>query len=217
MTGMIDIDPSTLSNQERYKLLIGSVLPRPIAFVSSMSPEGVPNLAPFSFFTGVCSSPLIICFSPMRRSSDGGKKDTLQNIEATQEFVVHVVTEAMAEKMNQTAAEYPPEVSEFEAVGLTPIPSEKVKPFRVKESPIQMECKLNQIVNLGEHIGAGSLVLGEVIQIHISPEIYQDGKIITAKLKPIARLAGNSYARVTDTFDLERPSLPQTMPFGITP
>lgn len=207
MDPMIDIDPDTLSNQERYKLLIGSVLPRPIAFVSTISPEGVPNLAPFSFFTGVCSNPMIICFSPMIRGSDGQKKDTLRNIEATGEFVVHVVTEAIVEQMNQTAAEYPPEVSEFEMAGFTPVPSQKVKPFRVKESPVQMECRLHQIVPLGEDVGCSSLVLGRVVQLHVSPDVYQEGKIITAKLKPVARLAGSSYARVTDTFDLERPAL----------
>lgn len=209
---MIDLDPDALSNQERYKLLIGSVLPRPIAFVSTMSPDGIPNLAPFSFFTGVCSSPLMVCFSPMIRSSDAQKKDTLKNIEATGEFVLHVVTEAMAEPMNQTAAEYPSEVSEFEMAGLTPIPSTKVKPFRVKESPIQMECTLHQIVNLGEGIGSAHLVIGRVVAMHITPEVYENGRILTAKLKPIGRLAGNSYTRVTDTFDLERPSIQPTLP-----
>jgi flavin reductase (DIM6/NTAB) family NADH-FMN oxidoreductase RutF len=205
VTAVIDIDPETLSNQERYKLLIGSVLPRPIAFVSTLSPEGKPNLAPFSFFTGVCSSPLVICFAPMRRGSDGEKKDTLRNIEATGEFVVHVVTESIAEKMNRTSAEYPYGVSEFEMSGLTPIPSDKVKPYRVKESPIQMECVLHQLVNLGDTVGAGSLVLGRVVQLHYSTDVYQDGKIILEKLKPVARLAGNAYARVTDTFAMERP------------
>lgn len=205
MSTMIDIDPESIPNQDRYKLLIGSVLPRPIAFVSTLSPDGTPNLAPFSFFTGVSSNPLTICFCPMIRSSDGQKKDTLKNIEATGEFVVHVVSEDIAIPMNQTAAEYPPGVNEFEMAGLTPIPSVKVKPFRVKESPIQMECKLHQIVTVGDDIGGGSIVIGRVVLIHFSPDVYENGKIITSKLKPIARLAGSSYARVTDTFDLERP------------
>jgi flavin reductase (DIM6/NTAB) family NADH-FMN oxidoreductase RutF len=152
----------------------------------------------------------------MIRGTDGQKKDTLRNIEDTGEFVVHVVTEAIVEKMNQTAAEYPPEVSEFEAAGFTPIPSEKVKPFRVKESPIQMECVLHQIVSMGDTPGSGSLVLGRVVALHFSPEVYSDGKIITQKLKPVARLAGSSYAKVTDTFDLERPMVKPNASTGVS-
>lgn len=203
---MIEINPDTLTNQERYKLLIGSILPRPIAFVSTLSPEGVPNLAPFSFFTGVCSTPLMVAFCPMIRSADGQKKDTLKNIEATGEFVLHIVSEALGEQMNLTAGEYAPEVNEFEVAGLTPVPSDLVKPFRVKESPIQMECKLHQVVSLGDEVGSGSLVIGRVVKLHVLPEVYEDGKIDTRKLKPIARLAGNSYARTTDIFDMLRPA-----------
>ncbi len=201
---MIDIDPESIGHQERYKLLIGSVLPRPIAFVSTLSPEGIPNLAPFSFFMGVCANPLTICFAPMRRGSDGKKKDTLVNIEATGEFVVHVVNESIVTQMNQTAAEYPADVDEFEAAGLTPIPSVKVKPYRVKESPVHMECVLHQVVHLGEEVGSGSLVIGRVVYLHMASEVYEDGKIITSKLKPVARLAGSSYSKVTDSFDLPR-------------
>ncbi len=204
---MIDLDPEMMSNQERYKLLIGSVVPRPIAFVSTISPDGVPNLAPFSFFMGVCSTPLTICFSPMYRGSDAEKKDTLKNIEATGEFVVHIVSEDIAEQMNQTAGEYPYGVDEFEVAGLTKIPSEKVKPFRVKESPIQMECKLHQIVSLGDNIGSANLVIGRVVQLHFASDVYENGRINLEKLKPIARLAGSAYARVTDTFEMERPSV----------
>ncbi len=202
---MVHIDPDTLTNQERYKLLIGSILPRPIAFVSSISADGILNLAPYSFFTGVCSTPLIVCFAPMRRSVDGEKKDTLRNIEAVGEFVVNVVSEEIAEPMNLTSGEYPADVDEFKAAGLTPLPSEKVKPPRVAESPIQMECVLHQVVELGDHIGSGSLVLGRVVAIHYAPGVYENGRVITSKVKPIARLAGTSYARVTDTFDLARP------------
>src|SRR5215204_2124155 len=125
---MIDLDPSALSNAERYKLLIGTVVPRPIAWVSTISTDGVYNLAPFSFFTAICSSPMTLCFSPAIRSSDGKKKDTLINIEATRECVINIVTESLGEKMNQSAGEYPPDVSEFEKAGVTPIASVKVKP-----------------------------------------------------------------------------------------
>lgn len=206
-TVMIDLDPNTLSNQERYKLLIGSIVPRPIAFVSTMSPQGVANLAPFSFFTACGSSPMRVCFVPMTRSSDGQKKDTLKNIEATKEFVVHIVSEDMALAMNQTSAEYPPEVSEFEAAGLTPIPSLKVKPPRVKEAKIQMECTLHQLVELGTGIGEGTIVIGNVVALHFDDTVYQEGRIDLTALQPVARLAGSGYARTTDTFELPRPTL----------
>jgi len=201
----IDINPDELTNLERYKLLIGSVVPRPIAFVSTISPQGVANLAPFSFFTAVCASPMTLCFCPSIRAADGKRKDTLNNIEATGECVVHIVSEAIAEQMNQTAGEYPPNVSEFEMAGLTPIPSLKVKPPRVKEAAIQMECVLNQIVTIGDTVGASSIVIVRVVQLHYSPTVYADGKILLEQLKPIARLAGISYAKVTETFDLDRP------------
>lgn len=203
---MIEIDPEAITPTDRYKLMIGSVLPRPIAFVSTLSATGVPNLAPFSFFTVISANPLSICFSPMIRSSDGQKKDTLKNIEATGEFVVHVVTEALAEPMNLTAGEYLAETNEFEIAGLTPLPSKMVKPFRVAESPIQLECKLAQIVTLGESVGGGSLVIGKVVYMHFSPNVYENGKIITSKLKPIGRLAGTEYVKMTDVFSLTRPT-----------
>ncbi len=202
---MIDLDPVSLSNAERYKLLIGSVVPRPIAWVSTISPEGVANLAPFSFFTAICSSPMMLCFCPAIRSSDGKRKDTLNNIEATRECVINIVTEELGEVMNKTAAELPPDVSEFEAAGVTPVASVKVKPPRVKESPIQFEAKLHQVVTIGETAGSGSLVIVEVVQLHYAPEVYDNGKVLIRNLKPIARLAGTSYARVNDIFDMERP------------
>ena len=201
----IDVDPDSLDNQSRYKLLIGAVVPRPIAFVSTISPDGKTNLAPFSFFTGVQSSPLMVCFCPMIRSSDGHKKDTLRNIEATGECVVHIVSESILEAMNQCAVEAPPEVSEFDLSGLTPFPSVKVKPPRVKEALVQMECKLHQVVSLGDEPGSGSIVIARVVMLHFSPDVYNNGKILIDKLQPIARLAGSAYARTTDVFSLERP------------
>lgn len=202
---MIGIDPAHISTQERYKLMIGSIVPRPIAWVSTLSPKGVPNLAPFSFFNAVCSEPPIISVSIMRRGSDGQKKDTLNNIEATGEFVVQIVSEPLVQAMNQTAAEYPPNISEFEAAGLTPLPAVRVKPYRVAEALIHLECKLHQIVTLGEHVGGGSLVLGRIVYTHFSPDVYHEGRIDSARLQPVARLAGNGYVRVTDTFELPRP------------
>lgn len=202
---MIDIDIETLSNQERYKLLIGSVVPRPIAFVSTISNDGVPNLAPYSFFTAVCPTPMILAFCPNRRGSDGHKKDTLNNLEANGECVIHIVSGNIGEQMNQSAAEVAPEVSEFDLTGLTPIESTQVKPYRIAEAKIQMECKLHQIVTIGETIGAGVIVLVRVVALHVDPTIYHDGRIDIQALDPWARLAGTDYTRITETFSLSRP------------
>lgn len=209
MSRFITIDPNENSNQDNYKLLIGSVLPRPIAFVSTISPEGKLNLAPFSFFTGVCSSPPTILFCPMVRGSDGHKKDTLLNIEATGEFVVNIVSEDIVSQMNQTAAEYPHGVNEFAESGLTPAPSVLIKPPRVLESPVSMECKLQQIVFVGDGgLGSGSVVLGTVVRFHVREDLYHSGRIDTALLKPVARLAGSAYCPVRDAFEVQRPVQP---------
>ena len=206
---MITLDPAQLSTQDVYKLMIGSVVPRPIAFVSTQSKAGILNLAPFSFYTAVCSSPPTLLFCPARRGTDGAKKDTLINIEETGEFVVNVVTEDIVEAMNQTAAEYPPEMSEFEAVGFTPVPSTIIKPPRVLESPVSMECKLQQVIPVGDgKIGSGAVVLGTIVQFHIQDGVYQNGRILTEQLKPVARLAGAAYSPVRDIFELKRPVLP---------
>jgi flavin reductase (DIM6/NTAB) family NADH-FMN oxidoreductase RutF len=202
---MKTLDLEALSNQERYKLLVGSILPRPIAFVSTISAEGLPNLAPFSFFTAISSSPMRLCFSPMRRGSDGLKKDTLVNIEATQEFVVHIVPETLLPQMNITAENFAPSINEFDAAGLTAIKSTQVKPYRVAESPIQMECVLEQVIDFGEGIGSGSLVIGKVVAYHIEPSLYEAGRINTSALNPVGRLAGDAYSRITDSFTLDRP------------
>ncbi|MGG3837824.1 flavin reductase family protein [Paenibacillus thiaminolyticus] len=201
----MNIAPHELYWRDAYKLMIGSILPRPIAFVSTIDPNGTANLAPFSFFTAICAEPLLICFAPMRRGTDGRKKDTLVNIEATGEFVVNIVGERIVEPMNETAAEFDPEVDEFQAAGLTPIPSQLIRPYRVQESAIHMECVLHDILHFGDQPGAGSLVIGKVVLMHISDELYADGKIDMEKLLPIGRMAGHVYTRaVSDTFMLER-------------
>lgn len=203
----ITIDPAHNSNQDNYKLLIGSVLPRPIAFVSSQSPEGALNLAPFSFFTAVCSDPPTILFCPMVRGSDGGKKDTLRNIEATGEFVVNVVSEEIVTAMNATAGEFPYGVSEFAEAGLTPVPSVVVKPPRVLESPLSLECRLQQLIPVGPGgVGSGTVVLGTVLRFHLRADLYQSGRIDTSRLKPVARLAGSAYCPVRDVFEVARPT-----------
>src|SRR5579864_2209935 len=151
--------------------MVGVIVPRPIAFVSTISPDGIRNLAPFSFFTGISANPPVICFSPMIRGSDGSRKDTLRNIEAVKEFVVNVVSEEFAEQMNICSAEFPPEIDEFAASGLTPIPSDLVKPPRVRESHIQMECRLLQVVYVSPKPLGGSLVIGEVLRFHVEDAI----------------------------------------------
>ena len=194
--------------QDRYKLLIGSIVPRPIGFVSTVSPSGVNNLAPFSFFNGVCSEPMTVLFCPVIRGTDGQEKDTLKNIKATKEFVVNIVSEEFAEKMNQCSAEYPYGVDEFKESGLTPAPSNVVKPPLVKEAKINMECKLLHLVEIGnKKPGGGTIVIGEVVYFHVREDIYQDGKIILSKLKPVGRLGGTEYCRVTDNFSLPRPTV----------
>ncbi|MBV9507742.1 MAG: flavin reductase family protein [Acidobacteriia bacterium] len=196
------IDPASCPPQTNYKLLIGSVVPRPIALVSTISPEGVPNLAPFSFFNAVCGNPPVICFACGVRTPP---KDTLANVRASGEFVVNIVTEAMAERMNLTSGEYPADVDEFEISGLTGVPSELVKPPYVLESPVNMECKLVQIVDVSTQPLGGSLVIGEVIRFHLDPEITTNYRIDPDKLRAIGRMGGNEYTRTRSRFEMIRP------------
>lgn len=201
----MNIDPGKQNYRENYKLMIGSILPRPIAFVSTISESGLINLAPFSFFTGITSNPPTVCFAPNRRSSDGKKKDTLVNIESTGEFVVNMVTESIAVAMNETATDFPPEINEFEEAGLTAVPSEIVSPPRVAESPINLECRLYRTLDIGpEAAGGGSLVIGEIVLFHIDDEILEEGRIDTVKLNPIGRLAGAEYTTLGRRFEMKR-------------
>jgi flavin reductase (DIM6/NTAB) family NADH-FMN oxidoreductase RutF len=199
------INPAEHDYSNIYKLMVGVIVPRPIAFVSTVSDSGIPNLAPFSFFTGISANPPVICFCPMVRGSDGTRKDTIRNIEAVREFVVNVVSEEFAEQMNICSAEFPPDVDEFEMSGLTPIPSDLVKPPRVKESHINMECKLVQIVEVSAKPLGGSIVLGEVLRFHVDDALIDNYKIDPDKLHPIGRMGGPTYTRTTDRFDLQRP------------
>lgn len=201
----MEITTGNLEWREAYKLLVGSILPRPIAFVTTIDREGVVNAAPFSFFTAICADPLLICFSPMRRGSDGAKKDTLLNIEATKEFVINIVSEDFVEKMNICAGEFPAEIDEAEVSGLNKSASFKVKPPRIKESKVHLECTLYEALHFGEHAGAGSLVIGKVEHVHITDELYDNGRINTEKLNPIGRLAGHMYTKpMAETFELIR-------------
>ncbi|MEW9501520.1 flavin reductase family protein [Jeotgalibacillus marinus] len=201
----MDVQPGSLHWKDAYKLMIGSILPRPIAFVSTIDAKGVTNLAPFSFFTAISAEPMMVCFSPMRNGENGSKKDTLVNIEQTKEFVINIVSEEIGEQMNHCATNWAPDIDEFTEVGLTKMESVTVKPPRVKESKVQLECVLHEVLHFGDHPGAGSLVVGKVMHIHIDDLIYYDGKIDSKGLNPIGRLAGQMYTKaMADTFEIKR-------------
>jgi flavin reductase (DIM6/NTAB) family NADH-FMN oxidoreductase RutF len=201
------IDPAAAGVPNVYKLMVGVIVPRPIAFVSTMSEDGIRNLAPFSFFTAVSANPPVICFSPMVRGGGNGRKDTLRNIEATQEFVVNVVSEDFAQQMNACSGDYPSDVDEFVVSGLTPLASDLVKPARVGESKVNMECRLVQVVHVSPKPLGGSLVLGEVLRFHVADELFEDFRIDPDVLRPIGRMGGPTYTRTTDRFDMERPKI----------
>ncbi|MFN8523543.1 MAG: flavin reductase family protein [Chloroflexota bacterium] len=197
---------SEMSSRDAYRLLIGSVLPRPIAWVSTQSADGVPNVAPFSFFTAVTSHPPTLLFSPSHR--DGVDKDTLANIRATGDFVVNVVTEDLAEAMNLTSEDLPRGRSEFEAAGVTPAPARLVKSPRVAESPISMECRLVQLVDVGQGPSASTLVIGEVLAWHIRDDMYDAERVHVRfdRLNAVGRLAGDWYSKTRDQFEMIRPN-----------
>lgn len=206
---MRTLNPSEQSPQDNYKLLVGAVVPRPIAFVSTVDAKGVRNLAPFSFFTVASANPPVVCFCPMVRPSGTQNlpptKDTLRNIIDTREFVLNIVSEEFGEKMNATSADLPPEVDEFEVSGLTPVPSELITPPRVGESAVQMECRLEQVVHVSTEPLGGSLVLGQVLRFHIRESMLNNFRIDPDQLHAIGRMAGATYCRTRDRFEMERP------------
>ena len=198
----MQIDPQSFDNF--YRVLTGVVVPRPIAFVSTRSADGVANLAPFSFFNAVAPHPPTIIFSSSRNA--GRKyKDTLANVEETGEFVVNVVVDDIAEAMNRTAAEFPADTNEFEIAGLTEAQSAIVKAPRVAESPVNMECRLNQVINIGEGDHQHGLVIGEIVMMHIRDDIINGHRINHQILKPTGRLAGSMYCHTADIFEMVRP------------
>lgn len=187
-----------------YKFLIGAILPRPIAVVSTRNENGTNNLAPFSFFNGFSAKPMIVGFAPIRRPKTGEKKDTLINIEREKEFVVNFVTEATADQINLCSTELAPGEDEFKFANLTPLDSDVVRAKRLLESPIDFECKLRDIVSYGDTPGAGTLITGEVVRIHVAEEVYEDGRIITAKWKPVGRGAGNDWFKTDSIIEKTR-------------
>lgn len=202
----MQINPQDIASRDMYKLLIGSVQPRPIAWVSTVDAHGVPNLAPYSFFTAVCSDPPTIVFCPGVRRQTGLPKDSLLNVRETGEFVVNIVTESLAEKMNITSTELDHDVNEFEYAGVEAAQSVMVKVPRVAESPIAIECKLDQIVTISDQPGGGFIVVGRVVYMHINDDVYiPDFKIDTLKVQPVGRLAGSGYTKVNDIFEMPRP------------
>jgi len=202
----MNFDPAQLSAKDCHSLLVCSVLPRPIAFVSTISADGVPNLAPFSYFTVMSTKPSVVGFG-IGRKRDGGKKDTLVNVESTGDFVINVVTEDMAKAMNQTSAEYPPHVDEFKEAGLRAVASDLVKSPRVGESPINMECKLLQVMNFGGAPRISSFVVGEVWRVHLRDEIAVGCVAKGERLKVIGRLGEDFYCRTCEMFEMKRPVL----------
>lgn len=185
-------------------MYLSFVQPRPIAFVSTVSADGTANLAPFSFYNMISANPPVVVFCPAI-NRHGRKKDTLANIESTREFVIATVTEAIAERMNICSTEFEAGISEFEESGLTPVPAKKVKAFVVRESPVNIECRLRQVVSLGDGPGGGQAVFGDVVAVHVDEAVLTEGDLTCdpAKLKAVGRMGGSAYARTMDRFDLE--------------
>lgn len=204
---MLSLDPKELPQPKLHQYLLGAIGPRPIAFASTLDAEGRSNLAPYSFFNVFSSNPPILIFSPARRGRDNTTKHTLDNALVTKECVINIVNYAMVEQMSLASTEYPEGVSEFAKTGLTPIASEVVKPFRVKEAPVQFECKINDVVALGTQGGAGNLVICEVVRIHVSEDILdEDGRISPEKIDQVARMGGHFYTRANKgLFQLPQP------------
>jgi len=201
---MLSIDPTSISERENYKFLIGSIIPRPIAFVTTLSEEGVLNGAPFSYFNIVSSNPPMISLSIQR--TEGRQKDTARNITSLKEFVVHIVDEQNVEKINKTAATLPPNQSEIELAGLTSVESIGISVPGVKEAKVRMECVLEQSLELGGVNSPGcDFIIGKVVQYHIEDDIYENGRIDPRELAAVSRLAGANYAKIGETFEIERP------------
>ncbi|ALS23919.1 MULTISPECIES: flavin reductase family protein [Paenibacillus] len=202
---MISIDPLSQSDRDNYKLMIGSIIPRPVAFVTTLSKKGVLNAAPFSYFNIVTSNPPMVSVSVQR--NQGLLKDTARNAQDTGAFVVHISDESYIEKINQTAASLGPEESEVQLAGLSPVPSEKIAVPGVAEAKIRMECVLERSIPLGgsEERPACDLLIGRVVFFHIADELVRNGQIDPEGLKPVSRLAGSSYSKLGDIFSLERP------------
>ncbi len=212
---MISFDPKDLSTGRLHGYLLSAVAPRPIAFASTVDANGHPNLSPFSFFNVFSANPPIMIFSPARRVRDNSVKHTLENVEATREVVINVVNYEIVQQMSLSSTEYPKGINEFEKAGLTMLKSDKVKPFRVAESPVQFECKVNDIIKLGQEGGAGNLIICEVVKLHITEEVLDENSvIIQEKLDLVARAGGDYYNRAKKGF-FEIPKPLQKLGIGV--
>ena len=213
---MKTIQPKDLSTPELQALLQGAVAPRPIAFVSSINGAGAVNLSPFSFFNLFSANPPILVFSPSRRVRDKSTKHTLENVLEVPEVVIHVVGHSLVEQMSLASTEYGKGVNEFVKAGLTEVSSNLVAPPRVKEAPLAFECRVNQVISLGEEGGAGNLVICEVLQIHLDERILDaSGSIAPLKLDPVARLGGNWYTKITAESLFQIPKPLTTLGIGV--
>lgn len=204
---MISIDPNNETIGKLHAMLLGAIGPRPIAFASTVDKEGNPNLAPFSFFNVFSANPPILIFSPARRVRDNTTKHTLDNVLVTNEVVINIVNYDIVQQMSLSSTEYPKEVNEFEKSGLTMVPSEKVQAFRVGESPVQLECKVKEVIAMGNEGGAGNLIICEIVMIHVKEEIMDDsGGIDQYKIDQVARMGGNWYSRANmGLFEVPKP------------
>lgn len=204
---MLTIDPKEISTGKTHQYLLGAVGPRPIAFASTVDEEGRPNLSPFSFFNVFSANPPILVFSPARRGRDNTVKHTYLNAKATMEVVINIVNFDMVQQMSLSSTEYDAGINEFEKAGFTMLESENVKPFRVAESPAQFECKINEIIELGEEGGAGNLVICEVVKMHFHEEILDENEAIHQhKIDQVARMGGNWYSRANmGMFEVPKP------------
>ncbi|MFM7007301.1 MAG: flavin reductase family protein [Flavobacteriales bacterium] len=205
---MLSLDPKELSVQRLHQLLLGSIGPRPIAFASTIDKEGKPNLAPFSFFNVFSANPPILVFSPARSGRTGQSKDTFNNAKAVPEVVINIVNYSMVQQMSLASSPYAPGVDEFIKAGFTALASEKIKPFRVAEAPVQFECKVQQIIELGQEGGAGNLIICEVVQLHIQEALLnENGLIDQHKIDLVARMGADWYCRANASamFEIKKP------------
>lgn len=212
---MTSFEPKELSTGKLHGYLLSAVAPRPIAFASTIDANGKPNLSPFSFFNVFSANPPIMIFSPARRVRNNTTKHTLENAEAVKEVVINVVNFDIVHQMSLSSTEYPEGVNEFEKAGLTMLKSDMVKPFRVAESPVQFECKVNDIIKLGTEGGAGNLIICEVVKLHISNEVLnEDGIINQEALDLVSRAGGSYYSRAKSGF-FEIPKPLSTLGIGV--
>ncbi len=207
---MLSIDPKNIATKELHQYLLGAIGPRPIALASTMDIDGNPNLSPFSFFNVFSANPPILIFSPARRVRNNTTKHSLENAIATKEVVINVVSYDIVQQTSLASTEYDEGINEFSKAGFTPLPSEKIKPFRVAESPVQFECIVKEVIALGQEGGAGNLVICEVVHAHINKNILDDlGKIDPNKIDLVGRMGGDTYCRASDNalFEVVKPIL----------